>query len=939
MELKISSPKLGGLSPSDCNSDPEEKEVSDDDDDDRNHKHRRRDTRSQSLERDTLDQALTRPFRKRNNKPFLNGNHFRENDSQASTPWKNFNSNPFEKDFSGKFDKRQPGHASINRLPLDVNQRIRLNHSFSGDPILGRGRGRDLGSRNQRDPRFSSDIASQVVQGSITPSLFAGRGLLNVSNAQINASWNAFGLTPGLPNGGLDGIHPIGLPGTLRPPLPSSLSMGIPRQRCRDFEERGFCLRGDMCPMEHGVNRIVIEDVQSLSQFNLPVSLPSAHVLGTTGGPGPGSLAAISSSSLTSMNSKGPQSKTSKSGFPDDGLGLNGSYSGSSYVAGADLYDPDQPLWNNNGPETSNTLLALNSTKIDETESLMNGDPSDNEFSLRSTGNAVGSHSTSVWGRIGSSKSRLDVKEKVDPAISSSDYIESDSKVDKVASEGILNSSRQGKQIIAEDAGPKLLDSSGKAQFDTMHNNRKPSQKALRTLFVNGIPLKNNKKEALLSHFQKFGEVIDIYIPMNTERAFVQFSKKEEAEAALKAPDAVMANRFIRLFWANRDSIPDDHISSSSSVRATTHGAAAVLVSTHSSLASSNKDNLQAAAPKSSTPHTQDASLPASDNSKPDNMNGSKVVPPLQKKLDSLEQLKEELRKKQEMLEQKRNDFRRKLDKLEKQTTGSKDESDTEQPAKRPKVGIAVDVAKASTPSSSDASPVVISPNAGKTPDKNKSGEKPVSHSPKTNTTVVLPESISSKQHPVRPFAPVGSPFMVNRFKLDNRPTAFKILPPLPAGFTNVAVVREHFLQYGDISNVELEHVEACDGSSETEASKDCSTRVNFVTRRSAERAFINGKSWQGHNLKFTWLAPSTPSNDPIGRENSPSTSKGSSDADVKRGEKPASVVSQEVASSGSGEPKNEEKGITEDVELGEETEQSPSPTSGKEESTRDDKF
>lgn len=121
------------------------------------------------------------------------------------------------------------------------------------------------------------------------------------------------------------------------------------------------------------------------------------------------------------------------------------------------------------------------------------------------------------------------------------------------------------------------------------------------------------------------------------------------------------------------------------------------------------------------------------------------------------------------------------------QTTGSKGESDTEQPAKRTKVGIAVDVAKASTPSSSDASPVIISPNAGKTPDKNKSGEKPVSHSPKTNTTVVLPESMSSKQHPVRPFAPVGSPFMVNRFKLDNRPTAFKILPPLPAGFTNVS--------------------------------------------------------------------------------------------------------------------------------------------------------
>lgn len=152
-------------------------------------------------------------------------------------------------------------------------------------------------------------------------------------------------------------------------------------------------------------------------------------------------------------------------------------------------------------------------------------------------------------------------------------------------------------------------------------------------------------------------------------------------------------------------------------------------------------------------------------------------------------------------------------------------------------------------------------------------------------------------------------------------------------------MVREHFLQYGDISNVELEDVEGCDGSSESEVSKDCSACVNFVTRRSAERAFINGKCWQGHNLKFMWLTPSTPSNDPSGTENSPSTSKGSSDADVKRGEKPASIVSQEVASSESGEAENEEKGIGEDMEPGEDSQQSPSPTSGNEESTRDDKF
>ena len=99
MKLKVSSPKLGGISPPDCISDPEEKEVSDEDDDDRNHKHRRQDTRSQSLERDSMDPLFTRAYRKRN-KPFENGHPFRENESQAGETWKNYNSLPLDKDLT-----------------------------------------------------------------------------------------------------------------------------------------------------------------------------------------------------------------------------------------------------------------------------------------------------------------------------------------------------------------------------------------------------------------------------------------------------------------------------------------------------------------------------------------------------------------------------------------------------------------------------------------------------------------------------------------------------------------------------------------------------------------------------------------------------------------------------------------------------------------------
>ncbi|XP_050383611.1 zinc finger CCCH domain-containing protein 41 [Argentina anserina] len=925
MELKVSSPKPGSLSDSDFVSDPEEKEVSDDDDVDRNHKHRRPDTTSRSMERDTYDQVIARPYRNRN-KPFANGHSFRDNDSQASTPSKNYNSTSCE-NFPGKFDKRHPGSASHPRAPFDLNQRMRANQTFPGDlgPGRGRGRGRDSASWSQRDSRFSSDITAQL--GSFPPSMFGGRGMANVSNPQ-SASWNAFGLLPGIPNGGLDTLHSIGLQGTLRPPIHSSLKLGIPRQRCRDFEERGFCLRGDMCPMEHGVNRIVVEDVQSLSQFNLPVSLPSAHLLGKPTGPGP--FSSVSASSTTSMNNKGLHSKTNKSSVTDD-----------ASLGGADLYDPDQPLWNNNGPETSDAIIGLQSPRNDETDTLSNDDPSDrhqarlydnadNEYPIRTVGTAAGSQSTSVsvWGRIGSSKSRSDVKEKIDPM---TNYLDNPENETKESLANIQNQSRQGKRIIAEDAASKPVDSLAKRPYDAMRTVRKPSQKALRTLFVNGIPQKSNRREALVSHFQRFGEILDIYIPSNSERAFVQFSKREEAEAALKAPDAVMGNRFIKLWWANRDSIPEDGQGNGSIASESSPGLTAASVPLYSSVSGTSKDNQHSASSKGGTVLAYDASLPSYDNSKHVILNGPKA-PPLQKKLENLEQLKEELRKKQEMLDQKRNDFRRQLDKLGK-LGGPKGEADTELAAKRRKVGLVAEVGKVDTPNSSNLNPASALHDELLT-DKNKSGDTVLYHSPKTSTTTVLQQSPSLKHQTIRPLASLGTPVPLNRYKLDNRPTGFRILPPLPSGFANVAVIKEHFAPYGDISNVELEDLESHDCGSALDVSEKCSARITFATRRSAEKAFLNGKCWEGCDLKFVWLTSSNSSN---GGEKSPSTT-GPLSADVQSAHKVASTTSQDASASGDAESEHSErKDCVEHMEVGEPSEPSSSPTSGVKESSKID--
>ncbi|KAK1298002.1 Zinc finger CCCH domain-containing protein 27 [Acorus calamus] len=810
-------------------SDPEEKDFSDDDDDDdRNHKHRRRDSQSQNFINGSEELLTRKPTRKRKGY-FENGQIFHGNDPQSGEIQRQSYVGP-----SDKLEKRHLGTGAVPRGPFDLGQRARPPQTFRSDSgtrmdsstsygrPLSKGRGRSGGPWSQQDLRFNSidtlDLATQMAaQGPAHHNLFVGSGLPSAAGTQ-SMPWGAFNFIPGMPNGGLDPLNALGLPGPLHPPFPS-LTMGMPRQRCRDFEERGFCLRGDMCPMEHGLNRIVVEDVQSLSQFNLPVSIPNTHATGNQ--TGKGSMPPVSASPSLLMNNKSLPSRISKSASADD-IVVNAGVSASDIGGETDVYDPDQPLWNNDRPNTSGALLRLPSPKVDDTESVW-ADPSDQQIfrpsdsidSEHLDGHIAGNVSTqnateSVWGRIGSGK-KVEMKNKIDNSVSAIDYLGKETRrAEEEPLTNIPGSSHQ-RQSVSQEVPPTFINSVPlpKLRSVSARNVGKMPQKALRTLFVNGIPLKTNKREALLSHFQKFGEVIDIYIPHNSEKAFVQFQKREEAEAALKAPDAVMGNRFIKLWWANRDSIPSEGEGSMKAVPVASHGGlmTSALCSPISDkgkqnhfVASKGKDNLPSAVSKETNNMLPDVPVPASVPPKNLASNSPKVTLSSQKKLE-LELLKEELRKKQEELDLKRNKFRRQLDELEKQ----------------------------------------------------------------------------------------------------------------------VAALKEHFSSFSDLSAIVLEEPEIDPGDGVSNPSAKCSARVTFTTRRSAEKAFLNGKCWQGHNLQFMWVTSSSSSSNEHGiRDVSPCpilTPKQPPDMEMRSeplsgsssvgAEKSSGVGTQAVSETGNREPVN----------------------------------
>ncbi|KAG2565822.1 hypothetical protein PVAP13_7NG144600 [Panicum virgatum] len=694
---------------SEAATDTEDIEISDDDDGDRNHKHRRREARPQSDE-NTEEQHPGISLKKRG-RVSGNGQPFGGAGSQGEA----------QKDFVPKF-KRRPGTGAHSRAPR-VSQSFRSDLSASGAarPPMARGRGRNGAPWTQHDPRFNNldmmDFASQMAsQGPPAhPSLFMGAALPS----------GPYGFMPGMPHGILDPIHPLGMQGPIQPTVSPLIDLGMPRQRCRDFEERGFCLRGDMCPMEHGVNRIVVDDMQSLSQFNLPVSVPNAQGLRIQNEGGTGSV------NLSSLGG----SKTAKITPPS------------------------------------------------------------------TTGNEKG------------------------------DY------------DDMAPSTAQVKSTAAKDTNGQ---SNSRIYADVGRQSNRAAQKASRTLYVHGIPHESNRWEALLSHFQKFGQVIDIYIPSNSEKAFVQFSKREEAEAALKAPDAVMGNRFIRLWWANRDRIPDEvegRIPAKSSQLSTTLANSAPQPSYPSRV----KENIQSTTPRPSSGSSAEP-LSSGTGSKMLSASSIKPIPHAPKRNESLELL-EELRKKQEILAQKRDEFRRQLEKLAKQ----KGSANSVKHAEASGIEVASNDASKVKDARSISARAEGSQEVSGSMEKKSSGEL-ASCSQKSAAISTQKSAVVAKQTTL--LAPSQ-----NRFKLDNRTTSFRILPPLPSDIANESILADHFSSFGELSSVVLEDTEAHNLDATLKPSLSCSACVTYTTRQSAEKAFIGGKSCKGHTLRFMWLTASPGSN------------------------------------------------------------------------------
>ncbi|KAF9334242.1 hypothetical protein BG006_002491 [Podila minutissima] len=240
----------------------------------------------------------------------------------------------------------------------------------------------------------------------------------------------------------------------------SSLGYGqdrTKRQRCRDYDEKGFCMRGDLCPYDHGEDRIVVDDIQRAAFEMMP------------GGPAP------------------PFSMASNV---------------APFFAGG-----------SNGNHMSNAEM----------------------FEMNMT--AHGTDAMSMGGRLGSDnfgQGGMDVR-------SGHDMSARGGMRGRGSMRGIRGGrGRGGSSHPYNSAGRFGAGGAGGAATKT-------------SLVVEHIPDEFNTIFKVNEFFTQFGSLVNIQLDQPAHKALIQYSTRDEANAAYNSPEVIFGNRFVKVYWQ-----PDD---------------------------------------------------------------------------------------------------------------------------------------------------------------------------------------------------------------------------------------------------------------------------------------------------------------------------------------------------------------------------------------------
>ncbi|XP_006785019.1 RNA-binding protein 27 isoform X2 [Neolamprologus brichardi] len=276
------------------------------------------------------------------------------------------------------------------------------------------------------------------------------------------------------------------------------------KQRCRDYDEKGFCVRGDHCLYDHGSDPLIVDDV------NLPniIPFPPPPILPPAGLPMPPITEPPPSLRMPSMPPYGQPP-------PPGVFPMTDNYD-------AEGYNPESPGLTVAGRNPYRQFIP----RVQTQRSNLIGLTSSEGQGSRAANIVIQTEPATAPSTPGSNVSRFNT--------------EQDSR------------KRTMGPSTAEGPAPKKPWME-KPSFNNQHKGAFPK----RTFYVNTklevrrIPRELNNITKLNEHFSKFGTIVNIQVVFggDPEAALIQYTKNEEARRAISSTEAVLNNRFIRVYW------------------------------------------------------------------------------------------------------------------------------------------------------------------------------------------------------------------------------------------------------------------------------------------------------------------------------------------------------------------------------------------------------
>ncbi|KFP60075.1 RNA-binding protein 27, partial [Cariama cristata] len=323
-----------------------------------------------------------------------------------------------------------------------------------------------------------------------------------------------------------------------------------PKRRCRDYDERGFCVLGDLCQFDHGNDPLVVDEVSLPSMIPFPPPPPGLP-------PPPGMLLPPLPGPARNMRLPVPQAHPQAP--PPVVLPVpRPPLTQSSLINNRDQPGPSAvpslaPVGARLPPPLPQNLLYTVSEHTYEPDGYNPEAPSITSAGRSQYRQFFTRAQTQRPNLIGLTSGEMDTNPRAANII-----IQTEPPIP------ITNNSSNVTRVVLEPDSRKRSPSSmecpplKKPWLGKQANNNqnkpgflKKNQYTNTKLEVRKIPPELNNITQLNEHFSKFGTIVNIQVAFQNdpEAALIQYLTNDEARKAISSTEAVLNNRFIRVLW------------------------------------------------------------------------------------------------------------------------------------------------------------------------------------------------------------------------------------------------------------------------------------------------------------------------------------------------------------------------------------------------------